>query len=142
VGEIQILAGPEARSIVDPLYERNGKRPCARDEDLFFIAIEDGKPVGCVRFCVENGTPMLRTMMVDSEHRRRGIGSLLLQAFAAYLDANRIRNVFCLPYAHLDVFYGSAGFECVVPNEAPLFLQERMHSYDPSGTAYLCMRRP
>jgi hypothetical protein len=38
--EIQIRRGTDARSIVDPLYERNGKPPCARDEDLFFIAME------------------------------------------------------------------------------------------------------
>ena len=140
--EIQILRGTDARSIVDPFYERNEKSPCARDEDLFFIAMENATPLGCVRFCVESGTPMLRTMRVDSEHRRRGIGSRLLQAFAEYLDANSIHDVFCLPYSHLDAFYGSVGFERVLPEDAPPFLQERIRAYDPTGALYLVMRRP
>lgn len=140
--EIQILDGTQARPLVDPFYEKNGGRRCARDEDLFFIAIDDGKVLGCVRYCVEAGTPMLRTMMVDAEYRRRGIGSLLLEEFTGYLETHGIRGVYCLPYSHLDGFYATAGFERTAAENAPVFLQERMRTYDPSGTLYLVMKRP
>ena len=140
--EIQILDGATARTLVDPFYERNGRRRCARDEDLFFLAINDGKVLGCVRYCVEGGTPMLRTMLVDAGHRRCGIGSRLLQEFTSYLETHAIRRVYCLPYSHLDGFYATAGFERVSANEVPEFLKDRMKSYDPSGTLYLFMRRP
>jgi N-acetylglutamate synthase-like GNAT family acetyltransferase len=139
--QIRLFYGAEARPLVDPFYERNGRQPCARDEDLFFIAMDDAV-LGCVRFCVENDTPMLRTMMVDAVHRRRGIGGLLLREFVGYLDAHQIRDVYCLPYAHLDGFYGAVGFQRIAPEQAPAFLQQRLRSYDPSGKAYLCMRRP
>ena len=140
--EIQILDGMRARPLVDPFYERNGRRRCARDEDLFFVAVEDGRVSGCVRYCVESGTPMLRTMMVDAAHRRRGIGSVLLREFAHYLETHGIRGVYCLPYAHLDAFYATVGFQRIGTDEVPVFLKDRMRTYDPSGTLYLFMRRP
>ena len=140
--EIRILDGGQAKALVDPFYVRNGGRPCAREDDLFFLALDGTALHGCVRFCVENETPMLRTMMIDAEHRRRGIGSRLLKGFAAYLDEHRIQPVYCLPYAHLPDFYASVGFQPVSFEETPAFLQERMRSYDPSGNSYLCMRRP
>jgi N-acetylglutamate synthase-like GNAT family acetyltransferase len=140
--EIQILDGAKARRLVDPFYERNGRRRCARDEDLFFLAMDDGKVLGCVRYCVEAETPMLRTMMVDAPHRRHGIGSRLLQEFTRYLETHDIHGVYCLPYSHLDGFYATVGFERVSPKDAPSFLKDRMKSYDPSGTLYLFMRRP
>jgi len=37
-----------------------GKRTCARDWDVFFLAMDGGTVLGCVRYCVEEGTPMLR----------------------------------------------------------------------------------
>ena len=85
---------------------------------------------------------MLRTMMIDAAHRRRGIGSHLLQEFKRYLESRGIHDVYCLPYAHLDGFYAAIGFQRVQAEQAPGFLQARMRSYDPSGTAYLFMRRP
>jgi N-acetylglutamate synthase-like GNAT family acetyltransferase len=140
--ELKTLEGAHARPFVDPFYVKNGKRPCARDSDLFFLALEGSKLVGCVRYCIENETSMLRTMMVDSEHRHRGIGSRLLKNFVEYLDAHDIHEVYCLPYAHLPGFYAAAGFRPVPLDDAPAFLQERMRLYDPSGGAYLCMKRP
>jgi N-acetylglutamate synthase-like GNAT family acetyltransferase len=140
--EVRILDGAEARDLVDPLYEKNGKRPCARDEDVFFLAMDGGALLGCVRYCVESGTPMLRTMMIDVAHRRRGIGSQLLREFERYIESHGIHDVYCLPYSHLDGFYATAGFERVQAEHAPDFLQARMRSYDPSGTLYLFMRHP
>jgi len=119
-----------------------GKRTCARDSDVFFLAMDGGTVLGCVRYCVEEGTPMLRTMMIDAAHRRRGIGSQLLREFERYLESRGIHDVYCLPYAHLDGFYAAAGFQRVPADHAPEFLRARMRSYDPSGTAYLFMRRP
>jgi N-acetylglutamate synthase-like GNAT family acetyltransferase len=140
--QIRILPGAQARPVVDPLYEKNGRQACARNEDLFFVAIDGSNTLGCVRYCVENDTPILRTMMIDAGSRRRGIGSQLLREFTGYMDSHSIGGVYCLPYAHLDRFYGSAGFQRISIEDAPLFLQERLHAYDPSGPAYLVMKRP
>jgi|KBSMisStaDraftv2_1062788.scaffolds.fasta_scaffold119140_2 N-acetylglutamate synthase-like GNAT family acetyltransferase len=103
--------------------------------------MKDGSLLGCVRYCVESETSMLRTMMADSGHRRRGIGTFLLNEFTRYLEMHHIRDVYCLPYAYLDAFYAAAGFKRVPANEVPDFLKERMRTYDASGTLYLCMKR-
>jgi N-acetylglutamate synthase-like GNAT family acetyltransferase len=140
--EILILDGAKAGDLVNPFYVKNGGSPCARDSDVFFLAMDSSTLLGCVRYCVEEGTPMLRTMMVDEAHRGRGIGSQLLREFERYLESSEIHGVYCLPYSHLDGFYAAAGFERVQTGQAPTFLQTRMRSYDPSGTSYLVMRRP
>ena len=139
--EVQLIDGVAARPLVDRFYEKNGRRRCARDQDLFFVAIDDGQVLGCVRYCVEADTPMLRTMMVDAAHRRRGIGLRLLREFTYYLETHHIHGVYCLPYSHLDGFYATAGFKRISAVDVPPFLKERMRAYDPSGRLYLFMRR-
>jgi N-acetylglutamate synthase-like GNAT family acetyltransferase len=140
--KIDIRAGDRVRDLVDAFYERNGSSARARPDDIFLLAMMDETLIGCVRYCIENNTPMLRTMRVDTNHQRRGVGLALLAGFAEYLDGRNIRNVFCLPYSHLEEFYGRIGFVRVSLNSTPPFLQERLHGYDPTGTHYLCMKRP
>ena len=141
--EIQIeqMVGHQVRGKIDAFYKKNGSSGRARDDDRFFIALIDGEVVGCVRFCIEENTPMLRTMYVDSTFRKRGIGLRLLQAFAQYLDENHIQNVYCLPYTHLDRFYGQINFQIVQDDEVPLFLKIRSGEYAKKGTNTLFMRR-
>lgn len=127
--EIKVLSGSEARLFVDELYARNSKTHKARDTDVFFVAFDGEKAVGCVRFCVEYGAALLRSMLVDEPYQRRDIGTKLLEKFEEYLNENRIRSVFCIPYAHLDGFYGQIGFRPIRAAEAPNFLQDRMIEY-------------
>jgi N-acetylglutamate synthase-like GNAT family acetyltransferase len=138
---IDISAGDDIRDLVDAFYERNGSVARARPDDVFFLAMKGDTLIGCVRYCVENDTPMLRTMRVDASYQRRGVGLALLASFAAYLDERNIRRVFCLPYSHLERFYGRIGFVRVPMHEVPRFLQERLHEYDPTGIRYVCMSR-
>lgn len=140
--QIDLREGPEVASLVDSFYELNGSSGRARSGDLFFLAMVGGGLIGCVRYCVENETPMLRTMRVHQDYRRQGVGRALLTCFAAYLDARGVRNVYCLPYPHLEDFYGMIGFIRVSPDDAPEFLQQRLRAYDPGGTQYICMKRP
>ncbi len=139
---IEIQDGARVKSTVDHFYQKNGSQGRARPDDLFFLALQGDQLLGCVRFCVEEKTPLLRTMMVDESSRRKGIGQLLLQAFEEHLEQNDIRNVYCIPFAHLDRFYGSIGFEVLNLSEAPAFLHERIQTYREGGKKYLCMRRP
>jgi N-acetylglutamate synthase-like GNAT family acetyltransferase len=139
---IEMKNGPEVRTLVDPFYAIHGSRGSARDADVFFLAMEKDRLTGCVRYCVEQQTPLLRTMMIDQKLRRKGIGLMLLEKFAAYLDQNNIHNVFCLPYAHLEAFYGTIGFHRVDTDEIPAFLLERMGVYEEGGSRNICMRRP
>lgn len=140
--EIGMGMGSEVRALVDPFYESHGSQGRARDSDVFFLATLGSHLLGCVRFCVEENTPLLRTMMVAEAHRRSGVGRRLLLRFAEYLDQREIHNTFCLPYAHLESFYGLIGFERVADKDRPRFLTERMKLYDRVGGKFICMRRP
>jgi predicted acetyltransferase len=141
--EFKVLSGSEARPHVDALYKRNNKSHKARDTDVFFVAFDGDQAVGTVRFCVENGDALLRSMQIDEKYRRQGIGSKLLQMFDAYLNENKIRAVFCIPFAHLEGFYGQIGFRRVRTAEAPNFLQDRLEEYKSIApeSHYLLMKR-
>lgn len=142
--KIKTMSGAEARPFVDSLYERNGKKHRARDADIFFVAFDGDQAVGTVRFCVENGAALLRSMQVDQGYQRKGIGIKLLEQFEAYLKDKKIRSVFCLPYAHLEGFYGQIGFRHIRAAEAPEFLHERMLQYKTiyPQNQYMLMKRP
>jgi len=139
---IQIFDGPSARAHVDALYERNGSGSRARDQDTFFIAWLADQPVGCVRYCIEECTHMLRSMMIDEPYRRLGIGRRLLGQFAEHLERHQIRNTYCLPFSHLQNFYASIGFQKVPECDIPPFLVTRLKEYEVSHAIYICMRRP
>ena len=140
--EIKSKTGDAVKEIVDPFYQKHESTGKARDTDLFFLAFEKDQLVGCVRFCIEENTPLLRTMMVDEQFRKQKIGSRLLVAFENYLIDNEIKNTYCIPYAHLEKFYGQIGFKRLTDEEMPKFLLERLQKYRSQGKAYFCMKRP
>jgi N-acetylglutamate synthase-like GNAT family acetyltransferase len=142
--KITILQQPalECQDDVNNLLERNGSSGRARPTDLFFTAYLDSKLVGCVRYCVEFQTPLLRTMMVDEKHRGQAIGKKLIDECIQYLDKNGIRNVYILPYVHLENFYRKVGFQKVDAEFAPDFLFQRLSAYNgPTGIKMICMKR-
>jgi N-acetylglutamate synthase-like GNAT family acetyltransferase len=139
--KIQEFIGPAASPIVLPLYQAEGNGISIRDTDIFFVGFLQGTIVGSVRFCVEDGTPMLRTMRIAQRFQRQGYGHCLLRYFESYLERNGIKATYCLPYAHLESFYGSIGFKTVKEDLAPVFLQERLAGYRAKSGAFICMGR-
>lgn len=139
---VRLIPGPEAAPVVDPFYEQEGKSHRARDRDLFFVAFKDDIIVGVCRFCVEEGTPLLRSMIVHAPLRSNRIGTKLLECFADYVDRNSLGPIFCIPYDHLEKFYGLVGFRVIHEADAPLFLQERIRTYRKnSSDKFMFMRR-
>jgi N-acetylglutamate synthase-like GNAT family acetyltransferase len=140
--QIQIRPGHDVKNAVDAFYSKNDSQGKARADDIFFLALrKDSEIVGCVRFCVEENTPLLRTMMIDPNYRRQKIGLKLLNHFENYLVQNKIQNTFCIPYSHLENFYGQIGFNKVSDDQMPSFLFERINSYRLKGKSFFCMRR-
>lgn len=139
---IQLVSGDDATAIVDPFYAQEGKKHRARKADLFFVAFLEGDVVGVCRYCLEQNTPLLRSMVVHAPLRSRKIGARILSRFAQYLDDNNLGPTYCIPYSHLDRFYGLAGFKVIKESDAPVFLQERIREYrGRSIDAFLIMRR-
>lgn len=50
-------------------------------------------------------------------------------AFQQYLDENNFNPTYCIPYSHLEKFYGLIGFKIICEKDAPEFLQERFRLY-------------
>jgi N-acetylglutamate synthase-like GNAT family acetyltransferase len=139
---VKLVPGAEAAEKVNAFYQAHGGRALARDHDLFFLALDGETILGAVRYCVENDVPLLRSMMIDGSVRRGGLGTLLLKRFSTFLDETDARNVFCVPYAHLESFYQSVGFQKVREDSAPDFLQARLREYRQKPTEFILMMRP
>jgi N-acetylglutamate synthase-like GNAT family acetyltransferase len=125
-----------------PGAEAEGKHYRARDIDLFFVAFIENAVVGACRFCVEENTPMLRSMIIHAPLRSQKIGTKIIESFAHHLDKNSIGPTYCIPYDHLGYFYGQIGFKIIKDEEAPEFLQERIQGYRAkSSDKFMLMRR-
>jgi N-acetylglutamate synthase-like GNAT family acetyltransferase len=135
-----VYEGKEIRQEVDDFYEKHKRLTRARDTDIFIVAESPGGIIGSVRFCVEDGVPMLRGMLVDEKFRGLGIGMRLLKEFEIYLNEHNYKNCHCLPYAHLDKFYATVGFRKIDVGIPP-FLQQRMEEYNSKNMGVICMRR-
>jgi predicted N-acetyltransferase YhbS len=96
------------------------------DTERILVAREHEKIIGAVRLVNENGVFQLRTMDVLHEFQKQGIGLKLLESFVELLGN---QDCYCIAYAHLKYFYGKIGFEEIVMEEAPQFLQERIIDY-------------
>jgi dATP pyrophosphohydrolase len=100
------------------------------EEDIVFIAEVTGRLVGAVRLATEHGVRVLRGMQVAPSHQRQGIGRALLRRLVELLGSE---PCFCLPYAELTGFYGSAGFALAERAELPEFLLQRLEQYLAAG---------
>lgn len=141
--QIRQIIGSEAAPIVDPFYAQEGRsHHRARDFDLFFAAFIENTIVGVCRFCVEENTPLLRSMVVHAPLRSQKIGVKILEDFALYLDKNSIGPTYCIPYGHLEKFYGLIGFKIIKEEDGPDFLQKRVQEYrEKSSDTFMIMRR-
>lgn len=133
------IARPEEYAGVLQAYEAWGYGGGVQPGDRIYLAEADGELVGIVRRTREHEVTMLRGMQVAPEWRGRGIGNRLLNALVAELGAD---ECFCVPYAHLTGFYGSAGFVEIPEENVPPFLRYRLAGYLTRGLDVLVMRRP
>jgi len=140
---INMVKGKEAAPLVESFFESLGRPTRAHPSDLYFIASSGKIIVGTVRYCLEDGTHLLRGMLIAEHARRQGIGKKLLRAFDAHLKKHKIGPIFCLPYQHLESFYGGIGFHRIKSEEAPSFLRERLTLYRENEMPdVILMKRP
>lgn len=140
--DVKLISGSEAAPMIDAFYEQEGKSHRARGSDLFFAAYLDSNIVGVCRYCVEENTSLLRSMIVHAPLRSKKIGAKILESFALYLDKNNITPTYCIPYGHLEKFYGLIGFKTINEQDVPEFMQERIREYRmKSSDTFMFMRR-
>jgi len=107
-------------------YRQCGYGGKVQPEDRVFFAVDNNQIQGVVRLAQEKGACILRGMQVVRNQQQRGIGKRLLAILTQTLDG---KECFCLPYTHLEQFYGQAGFITVADAELPGFLRERKQGY-------------
>lgn len=105
------------------------------DEDIIVVAIGE-ELIGAVRICSEYGIQVLRGMQIKSAWQKKGLGSSMLKFLVDNVDMN---GCYCLPYKHLKAFYALIGFEEIAPQDAPVFLVERLEKYLSSGQDVIIM---
>jgi len=132
------IASVESLQDVANLYSANGYSGPIGDNDTVLIAREESVTVAVVRLCLEQDTTVLRGMMVAPSSRRQKIGFRLLKHCEQVLGA---KQSYCLPYTHLEQFYGQIGFRRIDASDLPDFLRERFASYLEKGLDVIAMRR-
>ena len=94
--------------------------------DLAVIAAENDNIAGVVRICFEQGEKVLRGMYIKPAFRGNGLGKRMLGFLKETTD---LQGCYCIPFSHLESFYGSIGFKKINADEAPPFLAERYKKY-------------
>lgn len=107
-------------------------------EDRVFLARNAHEIVGIGRLCNEHGFWCLRGMRIRLDYQRQGIGTIILgQIVASIGDA----PCYCLPYTHLAMFYGQAGFQLKPFEDLPDYLQIRVQEYTRRNISVIGMAR-
>jgi predicted N-acetyltransferase YhbS len=111
---------------VNDFYGGQRRNRDAETADFLLLAESDNAVVGAVRLCQVQGYLMLRGMLIERDHRRKGLGTQMLRHLEKHL---RDQDCYCVPFAHLIPFYGVIGFQIVADDALPDFFRERLAKY-------------
>lgn len=81
---------------------------------------------------------MLRGMNVRYEHQWQGIGKRMLVELQEHIVG---RDCYCLPFSHLEDFYGTIGFDKIAIDQAPDHLAKRFERYIAMGLDMIVLKR-
>lgn len=123
---------------IGEFYKAERARGRPSPGDRIFVADDEGRLVGAVRLCDEQGVAVLRTMRVAADRQRQGLGRRLIAALARELGS---RDCFLLGFRHLEGFYGLEGFAKVDAADLPPHLQDRLRLYLAGRPDVMPMRR-
>ena len=131
----------ESLKQIAQLYQDFGYKGPIQAEARHYFAYKGSSPIGILRLVKENGYWVLRGMFVDKQYRRQGVGKNFLRFVARHIE-KLDQNCYCIPYSHLESFYGTIGFKKVSDLEAPIFLVARKNQYnDLENSSYILMMK-
>jgi len=119
-------------------YKEQGYASIIKKDDIVISAIINEKIVGIARVSNEYNVEVLRGMFVAKDLRGNGIGKKMLNELENSFKTNRI---YCIPFTHLEKFYGSIGFKKVETEKSPQFLQARLIKYLNAGYDCIMMMK-
>ena len=112
---------------VKTFYASLRRIPDAEPDDFILLAENDDRNiVAAVRLCLEGGYLILRGMLIAHAYRRQGLGKQMLRVLEPHMSG---QDCYCLPFAHLETFYGTVGFETVDDAHLSDFFRERLAKY-------------
>ena len=111
------------------------------DVQEFLVAECDGEVVGCGALHVLwEDLAEVRTMAVDQEHRRKGVGSAVLVALLERARELGVGRVFCLTFE--TNFFASHGFAPIEGTPVdPKVYEQLLRSYDVGVAEFLDLER-
>jgi GNAT superfamily N-acetyltransferase len=117
-------ARPEETGWVNEQYAKVGFIPSDLLRDTVVVAELDGERAGIGRL-VDAGRNAyeLGGMYVLDAFRGAGVARALVEELLRLAEG---RDVYCIPFADLDAFYGSAGFRRIEPDGVPPAIAEKL----------------
>lgn len=128
--EFFCLPAAAMRAEAEEFYRAQGRESRPDEVDTLVGLRDELGLVAVVRLCPEFGGWSLRSMQVRSDRQREGLGQCLLGHFFDEVKQRHVREVLCMPYAHLEEFYSRAGFEKLTAAEIETLPQSWWNRFD------------
>ncbi|MCL6271912.1 GNAT family N-acetyltransferase [Sansalvadorimonas sp. 2012CJ34-2] len=136
---MEVIKAPvEIKNKVNQFYRAAGYSGSWGENEQAYCLSDSDNIVGAVKVESLEGVLILRGMYIASDKQSNGYGSLLLSQIEPVL--NKAKS-YCLPFDHLEDFYGKAGFVRISETELPAFLQKRLGKYVDQGHSVMAMMR-
>lgn len=90
--------------------------------DNFFVALVNNKIIGAIGLEPYDNCGLLRSMVVDKEHRNKNVASQLVQQLEEYAKAIGINGIYLLTETAL-AYFKRKGYEPISRDEAPKPIQ-------------------
>lgn len=127
--------------LVKRFFHAQGMRSQAARADDVIIARDkqtaNRNIVAALRLCPLQDSWLLRSMSVQKEYQRRGIGLTMLQQINDQLSE---KACYCFPYPHLESFYARAGFKLIEPEQATEEIKQLFMQYKNNGKDIIIMQ--
>lgn len=126
--------------LVKRFFQSQGMRSqAAKSDDVVIIrdAAANNIIIGALRLCPVNGSWLLRSMSIDKDYQRQGLGLYMLEQIKTTL---KDKQCYCFPYCHLESFYQAAGFIKTQASDADSGIEQLYKQYTEKGKQLLIMR--
>jgi N-acetylglutamate synthase-like GNAT family acetyltransferase len=119
-------------------YVSEGYNAKLLPHEKIICLIEQGIVIGACRLNKEEGAFVLRGLYIHKDHRRKGLGTRLVNRVIEELGTE---PCYCLPHYSSEEFYESVGFIRIPPDQSPRHLRERYLMYIDQGLKVVMMKR-
>ncbi len=126
------------RDILNKFYCEQGYHSGWSHTERAFIAINNNDIIGSVKVEVRDGVSILRGMYIIKEYQGKALGTSFIKFIEPILNET---VSYCMPFMHLNEFYGQIDFKPINPTCLPTFLAQRYQSYKDRGYQIIAMCR-